>query len=662
MFYDMNRKQVYKNRKNVQQPYPNRLLHKLCFTIITLLLALISIQASAPPQKLKYNVLIITSFDPDTEQMGSFLSTIDKHNKSGKVKINISVASLFCRNIGDTKIWMRNLVQVLSSPQGTEAQAIVLVGQEAWATYLQLKEKPQKPVYVCYASKNGLKIPVFTEGTADSGWTSQSIDMEQYSNKQKNADFGGYINNYNLDKNIELIRRFYPNTQHVAFISDNTYGGVSLQAFVLKGMKKHKDLQLHLIDLRKIEVEEVPQKIKGLPPNTVLLVGTWRISRSYRFLLRSSMDKIIEERPSIPVFTLTGSGLGTIAIGGYIPNYENGAKRFLDQFFLNQQGQDFTFQHISCEYVFDREKISQFNIKEKLPQGCRLINELPVKIKKYEEYIITIVSILILALLLLALCAYLINRLRHTTKQLILREKDLLQAKEKAEIANKTKSAFLANMSHEIRTPLNAIVGYSSLLAEESINMEEKREFMKIIDTNTQLLLRLIDDVLYVSRFEAGRIQLNYIPTDINELCKQAFNTAFNKQKQEVNYHFIPSEDTFTLYTDPPKLLQILINLMSNAQKFTDKGSIQLTYTIREEQNEILFSVTDTGCGIPQEKKKEVFDRFEKLDEFKQGTGLGLSICRMNVQLFGGKIWVDPEYVEGAKFLFTHPLIKTEHK
>ncbi|MEG2067626.1 MAG: ATP-binding protein, partial [Tannerellaceae bacterium] len=233
-------------------------------------------------------------------------------------------------------------------------------------------------------------------------------------------------------------------------------------------------------------------------------------------------------------------------------------------------------------------------------------------------------------------------------------EYELRRAKEKAEESNKLKSAFLANMSHEIRTPLNAIVGFSNILAyTESEN--DKREFVDIIESNNSLLLQLINDILDLSKIEAGTLDFTYGYTDINTLLSDMEQSVRLKNKnKDTNIVFESYLPICFTYTDKNRLTQLMINLLNNAMKFTQKGQIAFGYKLNAD-NKLWFYVKDSGCGIAPDKQKDIFGRFIKLNNFAQGTGLGLSICEMIVSQMNGEIGVESEEGKGSLFWFTLP-------
>ena len=232
-------------------------------------------------------------------------------------------------------------------------------------------------------------------------------------------------------------------------------------------------------------------------------------------------------------------------------------------------------------------------------------------------------------------------------------EQMLIKAKEKAEEADRLKSAFLANMSHEIRTPRNAIVGFSSML-EEAEDQEEKHQYITIIEDNNKLLLQLISDILDLSKIEAGTFDI--IPERVNakQLCNDLFQAMQMKTSPQVELRLKDNLPELTFTSDKNRLYQVLLNFVTNALKFTSEGNITIDYQI--DGNEVKFSVQDTGMGIEPEKQEAIFTRFVKLNSFIPGTGLGLPICQSIVTQLGGKIGVESEPGRGACFWFTHPI------
>lgn len=269
------------------------------------------------------------------------------------------------------------------------------------------------------------------------------------------------------------------------------------------------------------------------------------------------------------------------------------------------------------------------------------------------KFILTFICFFAIAL------AYYIYLRRKSVRQLQEKNEELTIARDQAEQADRMKTYFIQNMSHEIRTPLNAIVGFSQLLADPNMPLddEEKTEFSSLVQHNSELLTTLVNDILDLSALQSGKYTMNLAPHYCNEMCRVVLSTVIHRKPEEVKLYYTSDvPDDFQIITDQQRLQQVLINFLTNAEKHTEEGEIHLHCSLTENPDKITFSVTDTGTGIPADKLDSVFERFKKLDEFKQGSGLGLNICRIIAERLNGEVKVDKNYSGGARFLFVLPL------
>ena len=277
------------------------------------------------------------------------------------------------------------------------------------------------------------------------------------------------------------------------------------------------------------------------------------------------------------------------------------------------------------------------------------------------EYNKIITSILVGTMALVTLFVLLAILLKRQREKVKLSTQKLATSRINAENAMRTKSVFLSNMSHEIRTPLNALSGFSSLLTEEGLDDETRRQCNEVIQQNSELLLKLINDVIDLSSLEFGKLQFCIAQHDAVSICRNVIDTVNKVKQTQAELTFTTELEEMPIETDDSRLQQVLINLLINATKFTPQGSIVLKLE-KETDDTVLFTVTDTGCGIPKDKQANIFQRFEKLNENAQGSGLGLSICQLIIEHIGGQIWIDSEYAEGSRFCFTHPISQTGRK
>ena len=507
--------------------------------------------------------------------------------------------------------------------------------------------------FSCFASENGVMLPAPPDSLQT--WRPRAIDYRVMCDSLNRV--GGMLNRYDIRRNIDLIRSLYPQVENIALVTDNTYGGISLQALVRAEWENYPDLNLVLVDSREGE-ETAFRTYATLPPRSAVMLGTWRVGSDGEFFMQRSLNDLVQNNPRVPVFSVTGTGIGDTAIGGYVPEYENGAEVIANQirkYYDTDDIEDAHFHTSKSLYLFDSRKLKEWKIAEyALPKGSVIEDTMAAKLSKYSHYIELLVAGILLLVLLLLFVTWLLLRMRRLKLTLEEREGQLVVAREKAEESDMLKSAFLANMSHEIRTPLNAIVGFSSILAETD-EEQEKREYISIIENNNALLLQLIGDILDLSKIEAGTLEFNFSDFELNELMHEKENIIRMKTAEGVELIFEPGLDACLFHSDRNRLSQLLINLLTNAAKFTAKGSIRFGY--RTEGSRLRFYVSDTGCGIPPEGQRRIFDRFVKLNSFKQGTGLGLPICKSIVEHLGGEIGVKSEEGRGTTFWFTLPYV-----
>lgn len=258
-----------------------------------------------------------------------------------------------------------------------------------------------------------------------------------------------------------------------------------------------------------------------------------------------------------------------------------------------------------------------------------------------------------------ATLAFYVYLRRKTVRLLQFKNEELTVARDHAEQADRMKTYFIQNMSHEIRTPLNAIVGFSQILADPDMPLEdeEKKEFSSLVQRNSELLTTLVNDILDLSALQSGKYTMNLASHYCNEMCQTILSTVIHRKPNEVKLYYTSEvPDDFMITTDRQRVQQVLTNFLTNAEKHTEQGEIRLHCSASENPGMITFSVTDTGTGIPADKLDSIFERFKKLDEFKQGSGLGLNICRIIADRLHGEVKVDREYTGGARFLFILPI------
>lgn len=614
------------------------------------------------PQKELAPVVIVSSYNTAVRHVNENLAEFfEEYTRSG-LPNPITVEDINAHNLSDCLGWRVRLRRVLRKyyEKGNRPACIVLLGLESSSVFFSFDDPELKrtPVVVGMRGSALVKIPA-QERLDIAAWDPESYDLTKDFNDYNIV--GGQLYYYDVKRNLDLIKRFYPKCNTLTFMTDNTLRGVTMHALFKKYVQNDRRFEVNYIDGRKMSIIDADEAISDMPASQALLIGTWTADNSNSYVVRNSTYTFGQTNPKLPTFTLTNVAMGHWPVAGYTPRYQVLGRELADDViaFL-KTGNKKPVKLVDNHYVFDLQRVEMLRLSlDDFNFKYDVVNE-PLSV--FEEYRDTIIFVTVLIIVLIsALCItiHLLRRSRRLSAKLVKQGKELLVAKYNAEEANHAKSRFIANISHEIRTPLNAVLGFSQLFANDQIELtaEERKQYAELIMTNGNMLLKLVDDVLEVSKIEAGKLKFNIGEYDVVALVNTAAKIAeTNRKSADVEIRVATNVSSLMIETDRERLLQVLANLTTNAKKCTEHGSITIALEKLPNDDMISISVSDTGCGIPKEKAQEVFERFCKLDSFRQGTGLGLSICRAFVEELGGKIWVDTTYTEGARFVFTHPI------
>ena len=603
----------------------------------------------------KNTILIITSYNPES---GRIMDLTDKFRKKIEEKnygYEIVIENMRCGSFNAVKQYIPNMNRILNKYRKNSPIAIIFFGQESWNTYLSIDE-PLKDILIFSSatSIHGLDLKFHPSKDLD------EYDLKSCNNITRAANIGangGLLNFYDIEANIELISLLYPTTKNIAFLSDNSFGGVSLAIYFREFMaKRYPDLNLYSLDGRFENSEQLKKRVDELPEQTAVIIGTWRIDNEGRYILQSTLTDLFKNRPKIPIFSLTGLGIGSVAVGGFIPKYSISDENIINDIYnhYNIKGTVINTNIRNSEYIFDASILKKYGISSyDLPKDSIIKDELSYRFNKLKDYFILLGAFAVISIIGIIILLVLYSQNKKMQRKLQEKESRLLKAIERAEESDKLKMAFLANMSHEIRTPLNSIVGFSELL-QCADTEEEKRKYINIINQNNELLLRLIGDILDLSKIESGLIELQPYEFDFSMVMVDIISTL-KQRLTNSNVEVISScpYDRCIVSMDKDRVIQVLWNFINNSVKYTNNGYIKIGYEYID--NGLKLYVEDTGDGIATENHKYVFNRFAKFNSFVQGTGLGLAISKAIATALNGKIGFKSDINKGSLFWIWFP-------
>ena len=628
-----------------------QVLRTISFLSIFLFIEGFLLSVSARTETTNKEVLVLNSINFNLPWAKNFYWCI--HDALQKQGISVKAESLSVPALVN-KMEADAVVTHLREKYPVAPAAIVLIGDPGWIVCRELFDDVWKDV------------PVIVTNARDRLPASLDVLLSHAPLTETNSVLGeewrrGYNltllkQHYYVKETVELIYKLIPDMQRLAFISDDRYISEETRRDVKEAVEENfPDLRLDLLSTTQLSTEMLLDTLHSYKPNTGIIYYSWFESHNENdnnYLFDHIQEIITNFTPS-PLFLLSPENLSNNTFaGGYYVSTESFCDSLLE--ILNRilngeqarnipggvggEGNSYLCYPVLKSYNIPSSRYPDDAVYIDKPQTF------------FQQHYVKIIASSVFLLLLIAAIVYYIRILRKAYSR-------LSEAVEKAEQANQLKSAFLANMSHEIRTPLNAIVGFSNMLphTEDPVEM---REYADIIETNTDLLLQLINDILDLSKIEAGTFDFYPSSIDVNQTMEEIEQSMRLRLKNsDVTLAFTERLPDCLFYIDKNRLIQLLANFVNNAIKFTQTGTICMGYRMTDTDT-TYFYVSDTGCGMSNEQCEHVFERFVKYNPFIQGTGLGLSICRTIVERLGGKIGVDSEEGKGSTFWFTLPYRK----
>ena len=628
-----------------------QVLRTISFLSIFLFIEGFLLSVSARTETANKEVLVLNSINFNLPWAKNFYWCI--HDALQKQGISVKAESLSVPALAN-KMEADAVVTHLREKYPVAPAAIVLIGDPGWIVCRELFDDVWKDVPVIVTNARD-RLPASLDVLLSHAPLTEtnSVPGEEW---RRGYNLTLLKQHYYVKETVELINKLIPDMQRLAFISDDRYISEETRRDVKEAVEENfPDLRLDLLSTTQLSTEMLLDTLHSYKPNTGIIYYSWFESHNENdnnYLFDHIQEIITNFTPS-PLFLLSPENLSNNTFaGGYYVSTESFCDSLLE--ILNRilngeqarnipggvggEGNSYLCYPVLKSYNIPSSRYPDDAVYIDKPQTF------------FQQHYVKIIASSVFLLLLIAAIVYYIRILRKAYSR-------LSEAVEKAEQANQLKSAFLANMSHEIRTPLNAIVGFSNMIphTEDPVEM---REYADIIETNTDLLLQLINDILDLSKIEAGTFDFYPSSIDVNQTMEEIEQSMRLRLKNsDVTLAFTERLPGCLFYIDKNRLIQLLANFVNNAIKFTQTGTICMGYRMTDTDT-IYFYVSDTGCGMSNEQCEHVFERFVKYNPFIQGTGLGLSICRTIVERLGGKIGVDSEEGKGSTFWFTLPYRK----
>jgi len=607
------------------------------------------------------HILLLSSYsngyawsDEIIDYIGGELTTRHDH-------FEVNVEHLSSEYNLNPNVWIYRYNIITSAYKEHPPDILVLIGDEAWFAhrYSIIRETFGNVKVVAVAVKNRS----FSKEQLENPDSLTFSDLQPTAEIFEELKVTGLLRELNINGLFEVIEGMVHPLNKLYILTDYRIQGYYAKLLAKKVIDERGDPKTEFISSQMITTDTLLEMVKGFNDSSALFISSWFTSGfGFRYSLNYVYSRI-SQNTKLPIFGIVGKAVesGTFTGGYFMPKnfWGDRAVAMIEE--VDKRGS-------SAEVPFEFYKDSLFHLnwenarernidRSHVPKGSKIYARPFDFVRKYKaEFIIVgVIFLILIGASLFVFRSYI--QVRAARIRLMDSEDNLYKALRKSQESDRLKSAFLANMSHEIRTPLNSILGFSELLSE-TYDEDEKRQYTKLISSSSDLLLRLIDDILDLSKIEAGTYEFVFERVDICELLEELNQIFHHKAKSGVEFIVECKFNELEIFADRKRLSQVLTNLVNNAMKFTSKGVIKVLAEIEEFDGErmVVISVEDSGMGIPKEKLESIFDRFVKLNDLSEGTGLGLTICNSIIQKHKGTIEVKSKYGTGSKFVVRIPL------